>query len=591
MATLTLPRRHAVALLLTAWALLFAVRLAAPWNLMDQDQERPTAYIMDVLVNGEWIVQRDQTGAVTSKPPLYTWISALCSLPAGRLTRFTLYLPCALSVLGCMLLMMRFGGRLFGSVCGFFGALIFLLSLPGLKMLALARTDPLFVFTVFLAVVAAWRCWNDGASWVWFWLAATAATMTKGPLGIVLGATGLLATVWDRRGRGDEASVCWRPRQHAAGIALLLAIAGGWFALAYWRLGSALVDKMIGDELVRQAVAGDRGESPFEGIPLPFAYFLSRFLPWSFLACLAAWRVWKQPAADPAERRFERFLTCQVAAGILLFSFAGHKRPDHLFPLLPAAALLAGRELARLRWLAAPGRCLAVAGAAVAMALAFATPYYFLGVGRTKYAIRTAGMAVLAGEIRRAAPNAEITFFNSPYALQYFLGSMRQRATKHQAVRLLTTGFDPVTSRPTGDAPHVYVATRDPESLREALGNAAPHIYSVLRWPAEGPAFAEVFSNKPRLEPAAHSEIMTGPWRIAMRKTHLVQSGPGRLVFRLANGASPRDGRYTVTNDTTATLTVRLHPDLDATPGNQWAIAELPPNASVTVGQGGEETR
>jgi len=574
-----------MAILLAAWAVLFAVRLAAPWNLMDQDQERPTAYVMDVLVNGEWIVQRDQTGAVTSKPPLYTWLAALASLPLGGLSRFSLYLPCALSVLGCMLLMFRLGHRHFGHVAGFLAAMIFLLSMPSLKMLALARTDPLFVFTVFLTATTAWHCWHSGTNWIWFWLAATAATLTKGPLGIVLGAGGLLAALWAPRSAVGPGAT-WRPAQHAAGIALLLALAGGWFALAYGRLGSALVDKMIGDELVRQAVAGDKGESPLEGIWLPFVYFLSRFLPWSFLACFAAWRVWRLPAADPDERRFERYLLCQVAAGILVFSFAGHKRPDHIFPLLPAAALLAGREMARLRWLAQPRQCLAVAASASVLVVAAATPYYFFAVGRNKFSVRTAGMATMAREIMGVTPDLEITFHDAPYALQYFLGLMRQRASKDQTFRLLTSGFDPVTSRPLETAPHVYVATRNPEALRKALGNASPFIHTVLRWPTEGKAFVELLSNKPQLEQADHAEIATGPWRILMRKTRLIRSGPGRLVFRTAAESAGANADYTVTNDSSQTQRVSLFP-APATAGLRWMTIELPPGGSVTTDQNG----
>ncbi|OQY64577.1 MAG: hypothetical protein B6D47_13175, partial [Rhodocyclaceae bacterium UTPRO2] len=56
----------------------------------------------------------------------------------------------------------------------------------------------------------------------------------------------------------------------------------------------------------------------------------------------------RHPAVDAAARRFERFLFCWIVGGIVLFSLASHHRGDLLLPLWPAAALLAGREMARL---------------------------------------------------------------------------------------------------------------------------------------------------------------------------------------------------------------------------------------------------
>ncbi len=73
-----------------AWVLglglvLFGVRLAGPPDLTDNDQERPSAYVLDVVQNGNWCVQRDAYGEIASKPPL-TWLAGLSTLaPAGRL--------------------------------------------------------------------------------------------------------------------------------------------------------------------------------------------------------------------------------------------------------------------------------------------------------------------------------------------------------------------------------------------------------------------------------------------------------------------------------------------------------------------------
>src|SRR5437667_5121086 len=81
-------------------ACLFTIRLAAPPNLLDQDQERPATYVLDAVKNGHWLCQRDLFGDITSKPPLYTWLCALTTLACGRITLFSLYLPGALAAVG-----------------------------------------------------------------------------------------------------------------------------------------------------------------------------------------------------------------------------------------------------------------------------------------------------------------------------------------------------------------------------------------------------------------------------------------------------------------------------------------------------------
>src|ERR1035437_4176789 len=50
---------------------MFVIRLKGPPDLMDNDQERPAAYVIVLLQNGNWLCQRDATGDITSKPPLY----------------------------------------------------------------------------------------------------------------------------------------------------------------------------------------------------------------------------------------------------------------------------------------------------------------------------------------------------------------------------------------------------------------------------------------------------------------------------------------------------------------------------------------
>lgn len=502
-----------IAFALFVVAALFVLRLLAPSDLMDNDQERPAAYMMDALA-GNWIVQRDQSGAIASKPPVYTWLAAGGALALGP-SLFSLYLPCAAATAGIALVLLHAGRARFGEAAGRWGAACFLLSMTGAKMVALARTDTLFGALVFAAAMAGFRATEldpgrarGGRAWLPFWSWCAAATLTKGPLGIALAGGGLVvSSLWSRydarrMARGMEgpaevrsdaggAGLVRALRRHAPGVLLLLAISLGWLALATSAEGRAVIDRMIGRELIGHAAAGDAGEPPLVNFYKPPLYFLSRFAPWSLLAIAGVFTAIRRPASDPRERAFERFLVGHLGVGIGLFAVAPHQRPDHLFPLLPAAALLAGREAARLfEWAGrrlgkpsgersgedVPARVREGAERPIlvwigAIFLAVATVNLFAIRPRDRAVLRTSEARRLATAIEAAAADAvgpridpsRIEFCDAPFALQFFLGVFRTEISRDDAARLLASG--PGENSPSG----ACVATSRPEKLLARL--------------------------------------------------------------------------------------------------------------------------
>ncbi len=184
-----------LAILVSIWLSLFLLRYSAPSDLLDKDQERPAAYMADAALNGNWIVQVDDHGNICSKPPVYTWIGAGLILLTGSINDFALYFPSALGVLGCCLIVWFLGVRRFGALVAFLGGSALLLSALGIRILYLARTDAMFAFATLLTAFLGYRAWQKKSSWIWFWLAATLATLTKGPLGLVLATGGLLGLI------------------------------------------------------------------------------------------------------------------------------------------------------------------------------------------------------------------------------------------------------------------------------------------------------------------------------------------------------------------------------------------------------------
>ena len=504
---------------------LFLLRLLAPPDLLDQDQERPAAYVLDVVKNGHWICQRDLFGDITSKPPVWTWVSALATLAVGRIGVLSLYLPGALAGLGCAWLVLGIGRKYFGVRAAFIGAIGSMLTTAGLKEFGLARTDGVFTFTVALTAFLAFRAWTRGRGWIWFWLGSAAATLTKGPLGPILAAGGLLAVFWERRSEGNQAEreqvltskTAAVPRNQLAelflGFGVFLLITGGWFLLAYWQLGSAVSAKLLGRELTAHAVGGNGGHFPGSRFWQPPLYYLGRAAPWSLFAYCGLWRIWRKPSLDLQLRRFERFLFCWFLFGLILFSLAPHQRGDLLWPIMPAGALVAGRELDRLT----QGIRSRILGPALALlvllGLAGFAFYYFGPRARTAIVRRTGALRNLAAELeQQAGAEFPLTHVDDPMTLQVYLNTLRPQISFERAAELLR-GPDAA-----------FVAVDDLAKLQAARHAEDPPINMLL--PTSGfqeDPLTRIISNRPTLNTNEHMAFCFGTLFVRIRGARLLE--------------------------------------------------------------------
>jgi 4-amino-4-deoxy-L-arabinose transferase-like glycosyltransferase len=178
------------------------------------------------------------------------------------------------------------------------------------------------------------------------------AALTKGPVGVVL--PGLVLGVVLVLRRELRLVPRFRP---VLGAVVIIALVGGWYALAAGLGGDSFVQKQILKENVFRFVGVTRMKS---GHSHPFYYYfptlLSGLLPWTpfVLAALVA------ALRDPIARRDARvqFPLVWFVVVFLFYSAADAKRSVYLLALYPAAALITGwwwQEVARgtrpARWL------------------------------------------------------------------------------------------------------------------------------------------------------------------------------------------------------------------------------------------------
>ncbi len=521
-------------------SVLFGLRLAAPPNLLDQDQERPAAYVLDAVNNHHWICQQDLFGDLTSKPPLYTWLCAGLTLVFGRINLFALYLPGALAALGTAWLILAAARPHFGTRAAWFGVLASMLTTASLKEFGLARTDGVFAFTVTAAALLAFNAWSRGRGWTWFWLLAALATLTKGPLGVVLAAGGLLAVIPERKA---SEPLPLRGR-HLPGLGLFFLLTVGWFALAYAQFGQSLVAKMLGRELLGHTT-GATGHFPGTLFYRPPLYYLGRAAPWSLLACYGLWRMWRHPDPRATTRRFERFLFCWFMLGLVIFSLAPHQRADLLWPLMPAGAMLAGRELSRLT-ASVPGRILVPLTALAVLLAVVGFGFYYFGPHARHPAVReTVALRKLAAELeRRGGRGLPLTHVDDPMAFQVYLNTLRPLVSAERAAQLLR-------------APEAaFVALRKVKNLEAALRPEDPPLYTILTALEPGGSEAiRIVGNRPVLSATEPFGMAFGPLTVRARGVRLIAATEPEFRFVVLESSAG----VAFTNESPAPRRIRVH--------------------------------
>lgn len=451
-------------LLCLASAALFTVRASAPHNFLDKDQERPASYILDAVLNGHWICQTDWMGDITSKPPLLTWIGASLIRCFG-MKPWVFFIPSAMAWTVLAITMYFWIRRYFGENTALFSGLSLILSPLGMRLFMLLRTDALFGFTVALTAVCAWHAWRNGRGWLGFWVAAAAATLTKGPLGLLLGVFGLAAALWDRPVE-IRALVC---RQQLWGLALYVILVGGWFVAAYHVWGEPLAEKLIRRELIAHAAHVEHPDPWFVRLPKPTLYFLHRMLPWSLLALAGLRRAVRHPATDLSARRLERFLLGWFLLGLALFSITHHQRGDLLAPILAPGVVFAARELSdwlarwriRAAWIAV---IIIVAGTAQAF------HYYHFVEAQNPLVRSTESIRHFAARwSQQRNVCSSLQFVDVPYTLQLYLGTMRTNIPTEAATAQLA-GNEPAC---------IAVSRKTAANLQRQLRNRNKSIFEL----------------------------------------------------------------------------------------------------------------
>ena len=344
-------------------------RMSAPSDVYDNAQPGPLAYTIDVAVNGQWLMQREPSGELATKPPMYPWLAALGVMATGQTAGWVFKLPSLMAFIVLTGLVFDLGRRSLGSYGGVVAAALWASQYHAFKLMYTARPDMLLTMFVALGLWSVqiqrgrWCVTATGGAeqrpkvpWliVVFWLAVAGGMLTKGPPALLAVAWLLFAVVSDRAWRR-----C-RPYWQVAGLILAAALILAWLVpvmRAYPQWSSTM-----SREVVERAVgvgSGAHRHTPRLAVP---AYFLSRFAPWSALCVLAAvtfrrWRPELRLAASPTNVRWALWW---IALVLVVFLIPRGKRADYILPAYVGGAVLAAAMIEQV--IAANKRAAATVG-------------------------------------------------------------------------------------------------------------------------------------------------------------------------------------------------------------------------------------
>ena len=347
-------------------ALVLLLVLALVWfgglghrKLIKPDEGRYAEIPREMVASGDWLTPRLNDLKYFEKPPLQYWTTAI-AYEAFGVAEWTSRLWTALAGFAGILVVGWTGTRLYDRRTGMFAGLA-LASTLAYALLGHFNTLDMgltfFLTVTWCAVLLARdaRARDDGPAghcgsgdtqprssarrWMLVaWAAMALATLSKGPVAVVLSGAALfvyLLATRDWKLLGTLSPV--------RGLALFALVAGPWF-IAVSRANPEFAQFFFIHEHVERFLTTEhRRDGPaWYFVPV----LVGGLLPWLSIAAVALGRAVRVPMRDGFSP--ERLLIAWIGVVFLFFSASGSKLPSYILPVFPAIALLVGAQLARI---------------------------------------------------------------------------------------------------------------------------------------------------------------------------------------------------------------------------------------------------
>lgn len=283
----------------------------------------------------DWVIQRLNGDIYYSKPPLFPMLIASSYKMWGKVDELSALFPSACAAFFTLLLCFFFWKRFFGLHTAFVSSIILGTSYKFIDMARTAQVDMVLLFFVTAALFSAYAYFsgsNRQKRWVvLFFFNCALATLTKGPIGVVLPCLIVFIYALTQK-KGKELFSSGT----LLGAFTYIALIGGWvFFLHHNAPEDYIYNLFIRENFTRYTEAFDHQQ----GVFYYFSAFTKDFIPWIlFVPFLLLFKSWRKNDSGHSLS----FFWVWFLAVFIFFSLSESKRGLYLLPLYPAISLLIG---------------------------------------------------------------------------------------------------------------------------------------------------------------------------------------------------------------------------------------------------------
>lgn len=305
--------------------------------LTDPDETFYAQTAKEMVSRGEWITPYLYGNPQFEKPILCYWLIEI-SYKAFGVNEFAARFPSAVFAMLGVIALYFLGSILFNRKMAFLASLMLATCVEYIILSRACITD--MVLATFMLSGFLFFFYGTTSGKRYFYLLSAAAfalaTLTKGPVAIILAGTILLIYLALNRDWG-----IFRKMPLFSMCAVFFAVTMPWYIIVYKIHGTAFTDAFFGFHNVNRFLEAEHaiGSQIYYNIPVVFGGFFpwSVFLPIGFWFAIAKW--FKAP--DTVEAKSCRFILIWFFVIFVFFTISSTKLATYIFPLFPALALMA----------------------------------------------------------------------------------------------------------------------------------------------------------------------------------------------------------------------------------------------------------
>lgn len=297
--------------------------------LWDPDEGRYAEMAREILVLCDWVTPHLNNLLYFEKPMMYMWLEAI-SFTVFGISERAAHLVSLLCALGGVFLVGLMARRLWGLKAGLIASLCLLTSIEYFVLSSSIDINMTLTLFITSALVFFWLGHTEEKIryYLLFWASMACATLTKGPIGIILPMGTVVIYILITR-----QFTLVRQMRPVAGILIYLLITLPWFVLVSLRNPDFFSFFFINQNLQRYAAWGEHNQ--------PFYFFLLVILvgslPWTFLLPSVMKKIWKERKSHDV-----LFVTIWFFLIFAFFTPSHSKLATYVLPCFPPLALMVG---------------------------------------------------------------------------------------------------------------------------------------------------------------------------------------------------------------------------------------------------------